>query len=137
MISGFSSSSKFDNTPHGANQGGGHLPIPFNIPNVLKNLLFEDIGLEFDAKQSDLVEAVSFSYKALSRMQEKYTLKNRDTRVKMMREPNNPQHKEDLEEMQLDLLQANHHFKDLVIVMAELLTREQYAILMKFSNIPV
>ena len=137
MISGFSSTNRNEIRATNSNTGGGNLPIPFNIPNVLYNLLHEDIGLVFDAKQRDIIEALRFSYKALGKMQEKYTLKEQDIMAKMLAEPDNDELKEIHEEIQLDVLQAHSQFKDLVIVISDLLTREQYQKLLKFSNINV
>lgn len=111
------------------------LPVPFNIPNVLCNLLFEEIDLEFDNKQKDLIEALTFSYKALGIMQKKYALKEQELRVQMQEDPGNIELKKLYEEIQLDTMMANHQFKDLVGVVSESLTREQYQILMKFSGI--
>jgi len=137
MISGFSSTNRNEIRATNSNTGGGNLRIPFNIPNVLYNLLHEDIGLVFDAKQRDIIEALRFSYKALGKMQEKYTLKEQDIMAKMLAEPDNDELKEIHEEIQLDVLQAHSQFKDLVIVISDLLTREQYQKLLKFSNINV
>jgi len=117
-------------------QGGG-LPVPFNIPNVLHNLLFEDIDLSFDAKQKDLIEALAYSYKALDRMQTRYALKEQKLLTLIQEDAGNMGLKEAYEDLQLDEMIANHHFKDLVTVVSEALTREQYQKLMKFSGINV
>ena len=117
--------------------GSGELPIPFNIPSVLTNLLFEDIGLEFDRKQKDMLETLQFSYKAVQKMQVRYNKQDQDLKIKIVADPDNQELKDEFEEMQLDILEANFHFKDLVITMSELLEREQYEKLLKFSNIPV
>lgn len=133
MISGFSSTLRHSHDSYSHHLG--NLPVPFNIPKVLHNLLFEDIGLEFDAKQSDIVEALCFSHKALLRMQEVYAAKEQDAVANMLRNPDNIKFKEEYDQIQLDLLQANQHFKYLVVVLSELLSREQYAKLLEFSNI--
>ncbi len=136
MISGFSGATRQSFGGYESGHGGG-LPVPFNIPNVLHNLLFEDTGIEFDAKQSDMVEALRFSSNAYPKMQEKYLTKEKEMLTKMVSEPDNLEYKKEYEDIRLDILQANQHFKDLVIVLSELLTREQYAKLMEFSNIKV
>lgn len=136
MISGFSSAQR---PSYGAYDSShdGNLPVPFNIPMVLYNLLFEDIDLKFDAKQSDMLEALRFSYKALFKLQEISALKEQEVIANMLRNPDNIKYKEEHNQIQLDLLQANQHFKELVIVMSDLLTREQYAKLLKFCNINI
>lgn len=134
MISGFSTTPRHVYGSNNFRYYGG-LPVPFNIPNVLHNLLFEDVGLEFDAKQSDMIDAVSFSYKALLRMQQIYAPKEQEAVVNMLKNPDNLKLKEEHDKIQFDVLLANQHFKDLVVVLSELLTRDQYAKLLEFSNI--
>jgi len=135
MISGFSTTQRH---VHGGydSKNSGSLPVPFNIPNVLHNLLFEDVGIEFDAKQSDVMETLRFSQAALVRMQQKYAQKEQELVAKMLRDSDNKKYKEEYEEMQLDRFEANSYFKELVVVISDLLTREQYAKLLDFSNIP-
>jgi hypothetical protein len=135
MISGFSSTPRHSHGGYDSNHSGV-LPVPFNIPNVLHNLLFEDVGLEFDSKQSDILETLRFSQAALVRMQQKYALKEQELVAKMLRDSDNQKYKEEYEEMQLDRFEANSYFKELVVVISDLLTREQYAKLLEFSNIP-
>lgn len=136
MITGFSSTPRHSYGSYGSRHVGS-LPVPFNIPNVLYNLLFEDIGLEFNAKQSDIVESLRFSYKALLRMQEIYAPKEQEAVANMLRSPDNIKFKEEYDQLQLDVLLANQHFKELVVVLSEILSREQYAKLLEFSNIKV
>ncbi len=135
MISGFSSMLRHSYGSYSHHLGS--LPVPFNIPKVLYNLLFKDIDLEFDAKQSDIVEALRFSYKALLRMQEIYAPKEQEAVANMLRNPNNIKFKEEYDQIKLDELQANQHFKELVVVLSDLLSREQYAELLEFSNIKI
>ena len=135
MISGFGGPTRAIR-PHNHESGGGNLPIPFNIPKVLYNLLFEDIGLEFDPKQQDLIEMLRFSYKALPRMEANFIKKDQELRHSYMEHSNSLQYKERLEELQLDRLQGVADFKDFVTVVSEVLTREQYTKLLEYSGIP-
>jgi len=137
MISGFSGSSRNYTFTHSRHIGGGNLPIPFNIPNVLYNLLFEDFGLVFTRKQEDMRDAVSFSYKAVQRMEQRYAKEEQSLMQKMLQSSDDKVLKDELEELQLDRFQANQHFKELVNVLSDLLDKEQYAKLMSFSGIPV
>ena len=134
MISGFSGAMRHSTASYGADHAGG-LPIPFNIPNVLHNLLYEDTGIEFDSKQADMIETLRFSQKALVKMQQNYAQKEQELMAKMLRHSDNKEIKEAYDEMQLEMLDATHQFKDLVTVISDLLTREQYGKLMEFSNI--
>ena len=136
MIRGFGSSSRGQSTLQFHHISGGGLPIPFNIPIVLHNLLFEDSGIVFDAKQQDMVETLVFSTNALHRMQEKYGPKEQILKRKLFYDPDNKELKKEYEELQLDFFEANHHYKDLVTTIADMLTREQYTQLLEFSNIP-
>lgn len=137
MISGFASSTRIDYTARNKGEHSSNLPIPFNIPNVLYTLLYEDVGLEFDAKQSDMIETLRFSYKALGRMQERYGLQEQELKEKILKDPDSLELKELYEELQLDVLSGNQHFKDLVIVISDLLKRDQYQKLLKFCNINI
>ena len=137
MISGFGGSSRGEIVSFSRHQDGGNLPVPFNIPNVLYKLLYEDIGIEFDAKQQDLLTSLQFSYKALGKMENKYAQFEQDVRAKILQEPDNKKYVKDLEELQLERFEANQHFKELVIVLSELLDRDQYEKLLKYCNIPV
>lgn len=136
MISGFSSAPRHHIGGYDSGKAGG-LPIPFNLPGVLHNLLFEDVGLEFTNKQKDMLETLRFSQNSLVKLQQDYALKGQELVSKMIREPENASYKKEYDEMQLDMLDANQQFKELVIVISDLLTREQYAKLMEFSNIPL
>jgi len=136
MISGFSTGSVNNDYQHSRVKYSSNLPVPFNIPNVLHNLLFEDVGLEFNAKQNDLKETLIFSSKALTKMEERYAKSEAEVRTKILQEPDNKNYVKELEEIQLDRLEAHAHFKDLVIVMSDLLVREQYTKLLAFSGIP-
>jgi len=137
MISGFSSNLRDDSFIHSRHVGGGKLPIPFNIPNVLYNLLFEDIGLVFTSKQQDMIDAVSFSYKAVGKMEQKYAQKEQELMHEFIQSSEDNTLKEKLEELHINRFEANQHFKELVIVLSELLEKEQYEKLMTFSGIPV
>ena len=132
---GLVSSSRISHT-HSLDQAG-NLPVPFNIPNILHNLLFEELDLELDMKQKDLIEALTYSYNALGKMQSKYALKDQELRAQIQADPDSIELKKLFEEMQLDLMMANHQFKDLVGVVSESLSREQYQVLMKFSGIDI
>ena len=113
------------------------LPIPFNIPIVLQNILYEDIDLGFDAKLRDMLETVRFANKAQQKMQARYTAREAELQAKMILEPENILLKSEYEEIQLDRLQASFDFKDLVTALSEMMTKEQFEKLLKFSNIPV
>ena len=136
MISGFGSSARGTSVLHAHHTGNGGLPIPFNIPIVLHNLLFEETGIEYDAKQKDILETIVFSFHSLERMNQKYGPKEQELKSKLFHDPDNEKLKEEMEELRLDFFEANHHFKDLVIVISDMLTRDQYTQLLEFSNIP-
>lgn len=136
MISGFGGGTRVGYVHRDSPRDMSTLPVPFNIPNVLHNLLFEDIGLEFDSKQKDMIETLRFSYDALLKLQEKHRTKGQELLSKIMDEPDNMALKEQQSDMQLDMLLANQQFKEIVTVMSDLLKREQYEALLKFSNIP-
>jgi len=137
MISGFGGGSRGESNVVSHHLSGGGLPVPFNIPKVLHNLLFEEIGIEFDAKQNDMLETLRFSSHALNRMNEKYNPKVQELKNMLFKHPDNLELKREQEELQMDFFEANQHFKELVIVLSEILSREQYAVLLKYSNIPV
>lgn len=137
MISGFGGSTRSNDHVSSHHISGGALPVPFNIPNVLHNLLFEDIGIEFNAKQQDMIDTLQFSSDALARFNRKYIEREEKLRTEIFHNPDNIELQEEHEELQLDFLNANHYYKDLVDVLSEMLTKEQYAKLLKFSNIPV
>ncbi|MBN2816424.1 MAG: hypothetical protein JXQ67_07040 [Campylobacterales bacterium] len=113
-----------------------NLPVPFNIPNVLNNLLFEEIGIEFNRMQKDMLETLRFSYNALMKMQSSYIAKTEEFTSKLIKNPDDEQLRKEHQELQLDMLQAQAQFKDIVVAMSELLQREQYEKLLEFSNIP-
>ncbi len=136
MISGFGGSSVNSDYHHSRVKYSSNLPVPFNMPNVLHNLLFEDVGLGLNAKQDDLKETLVFSSKALTKMEERYAKSEREARAKILQEPDNKDYVKELEEIQLDRLEAHAHFKDLVTVMSDLLVREQYTKLLEFSGLP-
>jgi len=136
MIRGFGSSSRGQSALQSHHVSGGGLPIPFNIPSVLHNLLFEDVGIEFDSKQEDMIETLVFSTYALQKMREKYGPKEQELKTKLFHDPDNETLKKEYEELQLDFFDANHHFKDLVTTIGDMLTLEQYTKLLQFSNIP-
>jgi len=112
------------------------LPVPFNIPNVLHNLLFEDMGIEFTLMQKDMLETLRFSYSALLKMQKAYSSQDAQFRHQLIQNPDDQTLKDAHEELQLDMLQAQAQFKDIVVAMSELMQREQYQKLLEFSNIP-
>jgi hypothetical protein len=136
MISGFGGGTKVNYVHHDSPHGMSGLPVPFNIPNVLHNLLYEDIGIEFDAKQKDMLDALRFSYDSLHKLQVSHLKREEEVREQILREPDNASLKDELEDMHLDMLQARYQFKEIVSVMSDLLQREQYEKLLKFSNIP-
>ena len=137
MISGFGGSVRGETVSYSRHQDAGNLPVPFNIPNVLYKLLYEEIGIEFDAKQQDIIATLQVSYKALGKMEKRYAQLEQDVRAKILQEPDNKKHVKDLEELQLERFEANQHFKELVIVLSDLLHRDQYEKLLKYCNIPV
>ena len=112
------------------------LPVPFNLPNVLYALLFEDIGIEFTNKQEDLLEALRFSYNALIRMQQKYAPIEQRLRFEMLKN-NDSSLKAEYEELQANRLQANSHFKGLVVAMSDLMDKEQFTKLLEYCNLPM
>lgn len=136
MISGFGGSSRSDGNLASHHLSGGGLPVPFNIPLVLHNLLFEEIGIEFDSRQLDMLETLRFSSYALSRMNEKYGPRAQELKSKLFSDPDNRVLIEEQEQLQLDFFEAHQHFKELVIVLADILSREQYGKLLEYSNIP-
>jgi hypothetical protein len=136
MISGFGGGTRVTYVNRNPSHALSGLPVPFNIPNVLHNLIFEDIGIEFTPMQKDMLETLRFSYNALIKLQASHTQKEKELREKILKESDNIALKEEQEEMKLDMLQATHQFKDIVAAMADLLKREQYEQLLKFSNIP-
>ena len=136
MIAGFGGSSDSKHQ-HFEIKHSSDLPIPFNIPIVLHNLLFEDNGIEFDAKQADIIETLKFSYISLAKIQQKFAVQEADLKAKIFSESDNIQHKIDYEEIQLDRQQANYDFKSLVELISDMLSREQFQKLLKFSNIAV
>lgn len=136
MISGFGGGTRVNYVHHSDVHSISHLPVPFNIPSVLYNLVFEDIGIEFDPKQKDMLETLRFSYNSLQKLQASHAVLEEELRQKILQDPDNRGLKQEQEDMQLDMLQATHQFKDIVTAMSELLKREQYEKLLRFSNIP-
>ena len=135
MIAGFGNSSgsnveHFFSTKHTL-----ALPMPFNIPRVLHNLLFEDTAIEFDAKQKDLLETLRFSYIALGNLGEKYKLQKAKLKEQILAQPDNIDLKNELQDLKLDKQQANYDFKNLTEIMLELLQKEQIEALLKFSKV--
>ncbi len=137
MISGFGGGARVGPVHLESVHFASNLPVPFNIPKVLHNLLFEDVGIEFDAKQSDMLETLRFSYNALLKLEQNHVQKQEELRQKLFQTPDDLSIKADLDEMNLDMLQAKYHFKDLVTVMSDLLKRPQYEQLLAFSNVGV
>lgn len=135
MISGFGGSTRVSPIIYDRYHLASNLPIPFNIPKVLYNLLYEDIGIEFDAKQQDVLEALRFSYVAFEKLQEKNKRKLQEIQSKMLQDLDNKELKKELEDMKLDMLSANQQFKDMVITISDMLKREQYEKLLAFSGI--
>ena len=99
MISGFGSGST-NYYHHDSNTKHAHdLPLPFNIPKVLHNLLYEDVDLEFDNKQEDMLETLRFSFKSLIKMQHDSLVKESEFRSKILEDPDNEQLKNEHENM--------------------------------------
>ena len=136
MISGFGSSNRANYIRHADVHSISHFPVPFNIPNVLYNLIFEDIGIEFDAKQKDMLETLRFSYNAFAKFQASYATRTEELKEKIIHNPQDEALKQELEDLQLELFQASYQYKEIVTAMSELLKREQYEKLLRFSNIP-
>jgi len=134
MISGFGSSRGPTFSHDIKHLGDGNLPVPFNMPRVLHNLLFEETGIEFNAKQKDIMEALRYSYHALQKMGMRYAQKEQELLEKMLQNPDSQEIKEAQEELQLEKFEAYNQFKDLVIIISELLTKEQYQKLMEFTQ---
>jgi len=137
MISGFGGSSSSYQHDSFYTTHGHDLPIPFNIPKVLYNLLFEDVGIEFDRKQKDFLEVLRFSYTALFKLKEKSAQQEAKLRAKIFEQPDDVDIKEKLEDIQLDRQQAHYDFKNYVILMSDMMDKEQFEKLLKFSNIAV
>ena len=114
----------------------GNLPIPFNIPNVLHALLFEDIGIEFSPKQQDLLEMLRFSYTSLENLKNTTAKLESSLNEKLLQNPDDPKVKQELETLRLEFYQANYDFKEMVGVLGELLEREQFQKLLSYCNIP-
>ncbi|MEA2072546.1 MAG: hypothetical protein U9O86_03095 [Campylobacterota bacterium] len=68
---------------------------------------------------------------------EKHVPLEDDLRTKLFHDPDNEELKEEFAQLQLDFYEANHHYIDLVTVLSDMLSKEQYAKLLKFSNIPL
>ena len=136
MISGFSGGGGSSYTSQQAHLSGG-FPVPFNLPNVLHNLLYADIDFAFDSKQQDLHTMLKFSYESLQKMLQQATAQEHEIRQKILQNPQNTALTEQLQEIALERMQATQDFKELLETMAELLTKEQYEKLLKISNLPV
>ena len=136
MISGFGGSSRMFDHLEQRHMGGG-FPVPFNLPNVLHNLLYKEDLLELDAKQKDLHTALRFSYESLDIMLKKYAQMEIEYKTKLLQESQNKDLIAQLENIELDKMDAIQHFKEILEAMAELLTKEQYGKLLKASNLPV
>jgi|GEM_PF-3043188 len=136
MISGFGGGTRVNYVHHDSKHTTSGLPVPFNMPNVLHNLLYEETGIVFDLKQKDMLETLRFSHNALIKFQSTQEQRKQEIHKEILHSSNSKELKDELEEMHLDLLQATYQFKDIVNAMADLLKREQYEQLLKFSNIP-
>lgn len=137
MISGFGGGVRVAPTNVDSVHFASNLPVPFNIPKVLHNLLFEETGITFDAKQQDMLETLRFSYDALLRLEENHAKKSETLRLKLLETPDDLEIKASFEELRLDMLQAKFQFKELLGVMSELMKRSQYEQLLAFSKIGV
>ncbi len=135
MIAGFGSSSGSNVEHYFSKKHTLSLPMPFNIPRVLHNLLFEDTAIEFDAKQKDMLEALRFSYIALGKLGEQYELQKSKLKEQILAEPDNTEIKHELEDLKLDKQQANYDFRNLTEIMLELLQKEQIEALLRFSKV--
>jgi hypothetical protein len=136
MISGFSGMKSV--SPRGDYIGNAsNLPIPFNIPKVLQNLLYGDIDFEFDQRQKDILQALKFSYESLIKMEKNYALKIAEVQEKLVDDSSNKELQQEYEDLKLDLLEARYQFKELVSAMSEVMTKEQYQKLLEYSNIPI
>ena len=137
MISGFGGSTSsyhhhYFNTTHARD-----LPVPFNIAKVLHNLLYEDIGVEFDAKEKDLLDLLRFSFESLAKFEYESSKKEADLKSKIFSEPDNMDIKDEYQDIVLDRQHAHYDFKNLVVLMSDMLNREQFEKLLKFSNIAI
>jgi hypothetical protein len=135
MISGFGGGARVGHIHPTSMHFASNLPVPFNMPQVLYNLIFEDVGIEFDAKQKDVLEALRFSYNSLVKLQISYAQKTQDLAQKIQNNPDDTSLKAEQEDMRLDMLQANYQFKDMVATISDMLKREQYEKLLAFSGI--
>jgi len=137
MMRGFGDSARQVHQNSDSSSSNNTLPVPFNIPIVLQNILYKDIDLGFDAKLQDMLETVRFANKAQEKMQIRYALKETQLQQQMILEPENDALKMEFEQIQLDRLQASFDFKDLVVALSDMMSKEQFEKLLKFSNIPV
>jgi len=138
MISGFGSSSTAGKHHHFSDKH--HmlaLPMPFSIPKVLHNFIFEDIDLKFDLKQQDIYEALKFTYISLIEFTQNFEENIASIKDKIRNEPDNQEIKNELKDIQLEMQEMNFEFKDLLEVMLEMLHREQIEELLRYSKILV
>ena len=136
MISGFSGGGGSSYTSQQAHLSGGFV-VPFNLPNVLHNLLYADIEFAFSAKQQDLHTMLKFSYESLQNLLQQSATEEQKLSQEILRSPDDVELTHRLQEIRLERMQATQDFKELLDVMAKLLTKEQYEKLLRASNLPV
>ena len=134
MISGFSNGPTSHVYHHLAFDSS--MPMPFKIPAVLQTLLDPEIDLNYTPKQSDLIEALRFSFKAKAKMLEKVAQHEAELLYKRTQEGQDTEAlKEEYEAIQTEKIEVNEIFLDLINALSELLDASQYEALLERSNI--
>ena len=134
---GFGESGRLTHQNKSSSPSSTALPIPFNIPIVLHNILFNDLDLGFSMKLQDMLETVRFAYNAQKKMQKRYAKREAEIQALLLSDAENLKLKHEYEEIQLDRLQASYDFRDLITALSDMMSREQFEKLLKFSNISV
>ena len=134
MISGFSNAPTSHLYNHLAFDSS--MPMPFKIPAVLQALLDPEIDLDYTPKQSDLIEALRFSFQAKAKMLDKVGRHEAEIVQKMTHEgEDTAKLKEEYDDIQTEKLEANEMFFDLINALADLLDKSQYERLLQYAGI--
>jgi len=134
MISGFSNAPTNHLYNHLAFDSS--MPMPFKIPAVLKTLLDTEIDLNYTPQQSDLIEALRFSFQARAKMLEKVGHEEAALLHQMTQEgEDTTKLKQEYDEIQTQKLEANEIFFDLINALADLLDKSQYAALLQHAGV--
>ena len=136
MISGFSNASNSHVVHHLAHDSA--MPMPFKIPIVLETLLDKGLDLDYDQKQKDLLEALSFSFSARVRMIQKTSVREKELLAQMTQEGQDTQKlKEEYNDLQTDKMEASEMFFDIMNTFADLLTAQQYQKLLQTAGVSI